>query len=130
MKKRILIFTFILFCLSGCGKVTTEDLLGGTWHPTKGYQGGKVRGEADCPLFETGIHFIDEEKLHIDGIEENFEYKIETMDAQDYLYIHRPTSSLIRKYPIKKISKDEIGVGDEDDSSTMSCVLERNDKNE
>jgi len=128
--KKMGCFIGMLLLLVGCSSVNQEYLIGGTWHPTKGYQGGKVQGEADCPLFETGIQFIDEEKLHIDGIEENFEYKIETMNAQDYLYIHRPTSSLIRKYPIKKISKDEIGVGDEDDSSTMSCVLERNDKNE
>src|SRR5699024_12734335 len=60
MGRQLLLLMIVTIVMGGCGNVITEDqLIGGTWLLTNGYEDGEIGGEPVCPGYEEGMEFID-----------------------------------------------------------------------
>ncbi|MGY0691371.1 hypothetical protein ACW2QC_01105 [Virgibacillus sp. FSP13] len=121
MKKFFIIFP-ILFMLIGCSqKVTEEDLIGGNWTATAGYEDEEIGGEPNCYPFEEGIEFKDEVTAYNETYERDFEYDIRDKGSK-ITFLDKSRSY---SYQIKKISQDEIVLEGLNFQEGRACTLER-----
>lgn len=75
MRYKLFILLSLLLFLTACNeKIDSEYLIGGNWVATAGYEDGEIKGIPDCPLFEEGLEFKNEEKVHIATFDEDFYY--------------------------------------------------------
>lgn len=83
--KRWYIFIFLLIFLTACSKeVTEEDLIGGTWEATSGFEDGEAKGEPYCNPFEKGLEFKDGDTVYVNDLDQDFDYWIEENEG-DYI---------------------------------------------
>ncbi|WP_461183142.1 hypothetical protein, partial [Virgibacillus kimchii] len=74
-----LLFTILIGCSAN---VTKEDLIGGYWVATAGYQDGEPVGESYCfPSVDYGLEFKDEETVYVEAYESDFAYWLEENDG-------------------------------------------------
>jgi len=124
MKYSLLFLLFLI--LIGCSsKITEEDLIGGYWIGTAGYQDGKPEGEPYCLYYViAGLEFKDEETVYVEGYEKNFEYVLE--DGKNGMKIIFSDENHYDSYYIDKVSENEIGlVGGTEMKKEESCYLEQ-----
>jgi hypothetical protein len=130
MVKRILTFTpfLVLLILMGCAgeEVAGEDLTGGNWVATAGFQNGNAEGEPDCFPFEEGIEFNGEDSVYVESFEREFEFSLSEDDGPSTkLYMYDADQGLYR-YEITMLSENEIGLtGMGRFEEGRSCYLER-----
>jgi len=75
--KKLCCAILLLLILCGCSNVITEDeLIGGKWLVTNGYENEGIGGDPVCPSFDKGLEFIDEEKVYVIDEEKEFIYKL------------------------------------------------------
>ncbi|WP_164217731.1 hypothetical protein [Virgibacillus sp. YIM 98842] len=106
--------------------MTEEDLIGGYWIGTAGYEDGEPAGEPNCMPFDDGIEFKDKETVYVETYDTDFSYWLE--DNGDGIEIHFRGEELgiYLSFYIDKINEDDIGLlGKEDIQSEESCYLER-----
>lgn len=128
--KRIVAFIpfLVLLILMGCAgeEVAGEDLIGGNWVATAGFQNGNVEGEPDCFPFEEGIEFIGEDMVYVESFERDFEFSIsEEEGPPTRIYFYDSDQGLFR-YEITMVSESEMGLtGTGRYEEGRSCYLER-----
>jgi len=126
VKKIIYILPLLLLTLLGCGtKITEEDLIGGTWVATAGYQNGEPKGDPYCLDFVMeGLEFKGEDIVYSVYHNEEYTYHLEEKEADTVIVINRKGTDY--HYFIDKINDDEIGlIGDNHYEEEESCYLER-----
>src|SRR5699024_371242 len=81
MDRQVLLLMIVIIVMGGCGNVITEDqLIGGTWLLTNGYEDGEIGGDPVCPGYEEGMEFIDEENVYVIAQEKEFVYRLRESD--------------------------------------------------
>src|SRR5690625_2568188 len=128
--KRIFPFIpfLVLLILMGCAgeEVTGEDLTGGNWVATAGFQDGNAEGEPNCYPFEEGIEFVSEDTVYVESYERDFEFAVSN-DAGPLprIYFNSEYSGLYR-YEITMLNENEMGItGLGQFLEGRSCYLER-----
>src|SRR5699024_3123767 len=123
MKKIKNLLLFLLFLiLIGCStNVTEEDLVGGTWVGTAGYEDGEPAGESNCLYYIIdGLEFKDEDTVYSEAYEKDFEYKLADDEITFMDENHHDS------YYIDWIDDNKIGLtGGSDMQKNESCFLER-----
>ena len=121
-KLKYSLLSILTMFLIGCSaNVTEEDLIGGFWVATAGYENGKPKGEAYCSSVVTdGLEFKDEETVYVEAYDQTFTYWLE----EDKVYFSGEDLGLHISYYIDKISDDEVGLTG-DNLIEESCYLER-----
>lgn len=126
VQKKYLCVVVLLFLLIGCSsKVTEGDLIGGTWNAVAGYKDGKIEGRPDCLDFMIGgLEFIDENTVHGNEFEENFDYRLEDRKKGIAISINR--KGVLYSYYIDRVNDDAIGlIGANGFQEDESCYFER-----
>lgn len=63
--KRFFIIIVLPFILVTCGEtISEEELIGGEWVASAGYEDGEVSGEENCFPFEKGNQFKSEDTVY------------------------------------------------------------------
>lgn len=124
MKKSVLFFSLFFFILlTGCSqRITEEDLIGGNWVATAGYEDGETGEEPNCYPFEDGLEFKDKEAAYNESFERNFEYILEEEGEKVTFF----DVSFTYSYQINKISENEIVLEGLYTNEGEGCTLERN----
>lgn len=124
------IFTFIpllgLLILIGCEEeMAEEDLIGGNWIATAGFQDEDAVGETNCYPFEEGIEFNNENEAYIETFEREFEFALSNENGPPTrLYLDNLKGALYR-YEITMLSENEMGITGLGFAEGRSCYLER-----
>lgn len=137
MNKSVLFILLLMLILTGCNsKTIKEDLIGGTWVATSGYEDAKAQGDANCYPFQEGMEFNDEQNVYIKARDRSFEYELNDKGTEITFRDSGPNPSsekensnsitTYHRYKIKKISADEIALNGQSLAEGNSCVLERN----
>src|SRR5690625_4099808 len=92
---RRLLLLMIVIIMGGCSNVITEDqLIGGTWLVTNGYEDGEIGGAPVCPPFDKGLEFIDEEKVYVIDVEKEFVYTLRESDEGMKIEFYNPNGEM------------------------------------
>lgn len=121
------VLPLIILVLTACTKEVTEnDLIGGTWEATAGFEDGEVKGGPNCHPFEEGIEFKNDDTIYNISTDRDFEYW-HYEDERDFKIHFEDSRPGQYNYRIKKISEDEIVLEGLDYSTSKgnSCYLER-----
>lgn len=111
--------------MGGCSNMITEDqLIGGKWLVTNGYEDGKVGGDPVCPSFDEGLEFIDEEKVYVIDEEKEFSYKLSESDEGQEIIFFNPNGE-IDFFTITLENEDAFGLNGSGMSKTRNCYFER-----
>lgn len=120
--KKVYLLVPLFLLLVGCHqKIVEEDLIGGHWVGTAGYE----EGESTClSLVTEGLEFIDETIVYSKGYDSHFEYQIE--ERQNGTAIEFNREGTYYSYYIDRINGDEMGLtGVEGRQEEESCYLQR-----
>src|SRR5699024_10551135 len=120
-----MILIFLSIFLAACSKeVTEEDLIGGTWEATAGFEDGEEKGEPYCNPLEEGLEFKDEDTVYVNDLGQDFDYWIKEEEGKDVIKFYHSKRYL--RYYIFKISDDEMGITRKGTfQEDASCFLER-----
>jgi len=127
MKKSALAALLILmFILSGCSEqITEEDLIGGKWSATAGFENEKVGGEPVCGYYAKGLNFKDKKNVYNEHEEETFKYYLrETEEGKMQIEFYAPDGD-IDDYDIYKVSENAFGIIGPFRDIKNSCYFER-----
>lgn len=129
MMKKIFALILVLIIFPSCAeKITEEDIIGGKWIATGGYQDGEAVGEPNCYPFSEGIEFTNKDTVHVDRYDRDFEYWLYQNDNRFEIMFNDISGSGIYSYEISMLGENEIGIsGKGDFRSEESCYFERND---
>ncbi|MEI3614656.1 hypothetical protein [Pseudogracilibacillus sp. SO30301A] len=123
ISRQLLLF-MIIIVMGGCGNVITEDqLIGGTWLVTNGYEDGEIGGDPVCPGYEEGMEFIDEEKVYVFAEEKEISYSLSESDEGMEITFFYPND--IDFYKITMENEDAFGLNGSGMSKTRNCYFER-----
>ena len=115
----------LIIVMGGCGNVITEDqLIGGTWLVTNGYEDEELGGDPVCPAFDEGLEFIDEEKVYVIAYEKEFVYRLRESDEGMELEFYNPNGE-VDFYKITMENEDAFGLNGSGIIKTLNCYFER-----
>src|SRR5690625_1056788 len=122
---RRLLLLLIVIMMGGCSNVITEDqLIGGTWLVTNGYEDGEIGGDPVCPSFDEGLEFIDEEKVYVIAYEKEFVYRLRESDEGMEISLFNPNGE-VDFYKITMENEDAFGLNGSGIIKTLNCYFER-----
>jgi len=127
MKKSVLAaLLMMVFLTAGCSdKITEEDLIGGKWTATAGFENEKAGGEPLCSYYAEGLEFKDKETVYNEYEEENFKYYlIETAEGKTQIEFHPPEGGF-DYYDVYKVSENAFGMSGPYKELKHSCYFER-----
>ncbi|MEI3614657.1 hypothetical protein [Pseudogracilibacillus sp. SO30301A] len=125
MGQQLLLFMIVIIGMGGCGNVITEDqLIGGTWLLTNGYEDGEIGGDPVCPPFDGGLEFIDEENVYVIDQEKEFVYRLRESDEGMEIEFYNPNGE-IDFFTITMENEDGFGINGAGMSKTRNCYFER-----
>lgn len=124
VKQTIYLLPLLLLTLLACSaEATDEDVIGGTWTATAGYEDGEPVGEPYCIDFMMeGLEFKEEGIVYSALFDEEYEYYLE--DREEGMTVVVKRKDIHYTYYIDKLGDDEIGLRRTTDSEE-SCYLER-----
>ncbi len=115
----------VIIVMGGCGNVITEDqLIGGTWLLTNGYEDGEIGGDPVCPGYEEGMEFIDEENVYVIAQEKEFVYRLRESDEGMKIEFYHP-NGVIDFFKITMENENGFGLNGSGMSKTRNCYFER-----
>lgn len=118
------LFPFVFLIMIGCSAEATEDdLIGGYWIGTAGYEDGEPEGDPYCTPFAEGLEFKDEDTVYVEDYDKDLEYWFEERNNRTVIYFSGERD--YRSYYIDKINKNEIGLRGTGSREKESCYLER-----
>lgn len=132
--KKTCLFILILFICAGCSqRITEDDLIGGEWIATSGYEDGKIVGEPNCYPFEDGIEFKNKNTVYIESYKRDFNYELKENGSEITFRDYGPhkdssTSNPVTtyyNYEIKIISDNEMYFVGRALNEENTCYLER-----
>src|SRR5699024_9560835 len=104
--------------LGSCSEVITEDqLIGGKWLVTNGYEGGEIGSDSVCPSFDGGLEFIDDEKVYVIDEKKEFGYSLSESDEGMEITFFNPNGE-IDFFKISMENEDAFGLNGSDRKST------------
>jgi len=122
---RQLLLLIIVIIMGGCNNVITEDqLIGGTWLVTNGYEDEELGGDPVCPAFDEGLEFIDEEKVYVIAYEKEFVYRLRESDEGMEISLFNPNGE-VDFYKITMENEDAFGLNGSGIIKTLNCYFER-----
>ncbi|GIO23546.1 hypothetical protein [Oceanobacillus sp. J11TS1] len=127
-RMKYIFYFVILLCLGSCSTIVTEeDLIGGEWKATAGYENGEPVGEPYClPSVWKGLEFKDKETVYVEAYDSDFSYWIEKSKGGPVIYFQGEDFGIYDKYYIDKINEDEVGLtGKGNLGEGESCYMER-----
>ncbi|MEI3614650.1 hypothetical protein [Pseudogracilibacillus sp. SO30301A] len=125
MGRQLLLFMIVVIVMGGCGNVITEDqLIGGTWLVTNGYEDGEIGGDPVCPGYEEGMEFIDEEKVYVIAEEKEISYSLSESDEGMEIIFFYPNGE-IDFFTITMEKENGFGLNGSGVSKTRNCYFER-----
>ena len=123
--RQLLLLMIVIIVMGGCGNVITEDqLIGGTWLLTNGYEDGEIGGDPVCPPFDGGLEFIDEENVYVIDQEKEFVYRLRESDEGMELEFYNPNGE-VDFYKITMENENGFGINSTGVSKTRNCYFER-----
>ncbi|WP_106496239.1 hypothetical protein [Lentibacillus sp. Marseille-P4043] len=132
--KKIYLIIPLLFILIGCRQeITEQDLIGGNWIGTAGYEDGEAKGEPNCYPFQDGIKFKDGNTVYVETRGRDFEYYLsENEEGKITFRDSGPDESsndmgaVLFHYQLKIINEDGLVLKGRGLREGQSCYLERN----
>ncbi|MEI3614654.1 hypothetical protein [Pseudogracilibacillus sp. SO30301A] len=122
---QLLLFMIVIIVMGGCGNVITEDqLIGGTWLLTNGYEDGEIGGDPVCPGYEEGMEFIDEENVYVIAQEKEFVYRLRESDEGMKIEFYNPNGE-IDFFKITMENENGFGLNSSGVTKTRNCYFER-----
>jgi len=122
---RRLLLLLIVIMMGGCSNVITEDqLIGGTWLVTNGYEDGEIGGDPVCPPFDEGLEFIDEEKVYVIDGEKEFVYRLRESDEGMEISFFNPNGEM-DFFKITMENEKGFGLNGSGMIKTRNCYFER-----
>jgi len=122
---RFLIFMIVIMVMGGCSNVITEDqLIGGKWLVTNGYEDGEIGGEPLCPAFDEGLEFIDKEKVYVIDEEKEFVYQLAEYDDGMEIIFYNPSGE-VDFFKITMENEDAFGLNGSGMIKRLNCYFER-----
>ncbi|MEI3614661.1 hypothetical protein [Pseudogracilibacillus sp. SO30301A] len=122
--RQLLLLVIVIIVMGGCGNVITEDqLIGGTWLVTNGYEDGEIGGDPVCPGYEEGMEFIDEEKVYVFAEEKEISYSLSESDEGMEITFFYPND--IDFYKITMENENGFGLNSSGVTKTRNCYFER-----
>jgi len=113
-----------MFILSGCSdQITEEDLIGGKWSATAGFENEKAGGEPVCGYYAKGLEFKDKKTVYVDEEGENFKYRLSATEGME-IEIYPPGFG-IDSFKIYKISENAFGITYIYGNLKKGCYFER-----
>ncbi len=123
--RQVLLLMIVIIVMGGCGNVITEDqLIGGTWLLTNGYEDGEIGGDPVCPGYEEGMEFIDEENVYVIAQEKEFVYRLRESDEGMKIEFYHP-NGVIDFFKITMENENGFGLNGSGMSKTRNCYFER-----
>src|SRR5690625_3127472 len=121
---RRLLLLLIVIMMGGCSNVITEDqLIGGTWLVTNGYEDGEIGGDPVCPSYEEGMEFIDEEKVYVIDEDKEFSYILRESDEGMKIEFYNPNGEM-DFFTITMEDEDAFGLNGSGMIKTLNCYFE------
>ncbi|HLR52657.1 MAG TPA: hypothetical protein VK072_07280 [Candidatus Avamphibacillus sp.] len=132
-----MLIPFFLILIGCSAEETEDDLIGGNWIATAGYQDSEAEGEPNCYPFQDGIAFKDKDIVYVETHKRDFEYQ-PNKNTEGYEINFRdsgpdsesPTphnsSATFYRHHIKMITEDEIAFEGQNLAEGNACYLERN----
>lgn len=127
MRKYGLFFmiSILLITLAGCNELaTSDDLIGGKWLVTNGYEDGEIGGDPVCPSFDKGMEFINEEKVYVIDEEKEFAYKLRESDGGMKISLYNPNGE-VDYFKITMENENACGLNGSGMIKTLNCYFER-----
>ena len=127
MKKFALAALLILvLILTGCSdKITEEDLIGGKWSATAGFENEEANGEPICGNYAHGLKFIDKKTVYVEYRKENFDYNLRETDKGIMQIDFYPPGGGIDSYNMHKVNENAFGINATYGNFKNGCFLER-----
>lgn len=126
MKKNIYLTSLLLLTfLVGCGKVTEDFLVGGTWISPISYEESKAKETDYCIQFVMeGLEFKEENGLYSIYFDKEYTYSLREKEKTTVIWLDRGTVAYV--YNVEIIDKNTIKLtGRNGDPNTEFCTLER-----
>ena len=115
----------VIIVMGGCSNMITEDqLIGGKWLVTNGYENGEVGGDPVCPSFDEGLEFIDEERVYVIAYEKEFVYKLRESDEGMEISFFNPNGE-VDFFKITMENENAFGINGSGIVKTLNCYFER-----
>jgi len=122
--RQLLLFVIVTVVISACSiKITEDQLIGGTWSVTNGYENGEIGGDPICPSFDEGMEFIDNEKVYVISEEKEFTYKLREFDEGMEISFFNP-NGIIDFYKITMENENAFGLNSSGVTKTWNCYFE------
>src|SRR5699024_1717794 len=111
--------------IGGCSEMITEEqLIGGKWLVTNGYEDEEIGGDPVCPPFDEGLEFIDQENVYVIASEEEFGYRLRESDGGMELEFLNPNGE-VDYFKITLENEDAFGLNGSGMSKKRNCYFER-----
>ncbi|MEI3614658.1 hypothetical protein [Pseudogracilibacillus sp. SO30301A] len=104
--------------------ITEDQLIGGTWLLTNGYEDGEIGGDPVCPSFDEGLEFIDEENVYVIAEEKEFVYRLRESDEGMEIEFYNPNGE-IDFFTITMENENGFGLNSSGVTKTRNCYFER-----
>ena len=122
---KFLMLIIVTIVIGGCIEVITEDqLIGGKWLVTNGYEDGEVGGDPLCPSFDKGMEFIDKENVYVIDEDKEFGYRLRESNEGTKLVLFNPNGE-IDFFKITMENEDAFGLNGSGMIKTLNCYFER-----
>jgi len=123
--RQLLLLVIVAIVIGGCGNVITEDqLIGGTWVVTNGYEDGEIGGDPSCRPFDEDLEFIDEENVHVIAQEKDFVYRLRESDEGLEIEFYNPNGE-VDFFNITIENENAFGLNGAGIDKTLNCYFER-----
>ena len=123
--RQLLLFVIVTVVISACSiKITEDQLIGGTWLVTNGYENGEIGGDPICPSFDEGMEFIDEEKVYVIAEDKEFDYRLRETDEGMEFEFYNPNGR-VDFYKITMENENAFGLNSSGVTKTRNCYFER-----
>jgi len=116
----------MVFLTAGCSdKVTEEDLIGGKWSATAGFENEEPGGEPGCSNYAKGLEFKGKDIVYNEYDEENFKYHLNETDEGKRRIEFTYPGGWTDYYDIYKVSENAFGMIGPYRELKNSCYFER-----
>lgn len=122
--RKLLLLIIVIIAIGGCSNVITEDeLIGGKWLVTNGYENEGIGGDPVCPSFDKGLEFIDEEKVYVIDEKKEFGYTLSESKEGMKIIFFNPNGE-IDFFKITMETEDGFGLNGSGMSKNRNCYFE------